>query len=81
LHRLGFIDKRKMQQYDALCLDPIQDYTATKIKALPKRLHLSQAVLAFVLHTRLPTVRKWKKSTVSLSFVRPRCRPATRLGQ
>lgn len=22
LHRLGFIDKRKMQQYDALCLVP-----------------------------------------------------------
>ncbi|MDD3759549.1 MAG: hypothetical protein PHO57_01810 [Acidithiobacillus sp.] len=22
LHRLGFIDKRKMQKYDALCLEP-----------------------------------------------------------
>ena len=24
LHRLGFIDKRKMQKYDALCLEPVQ---------------------------------------------------------
>ena len=60
LHRLGFIDKRKMQQYDALCLDPIQDYTAPKIKALRKRLHLSQTVLASVLNTSPSTVRKWE---------------------
>lgn len=24
-HRLGFIDKRKMREFDALCLAPIQD--------------------------------------------------------
>ena len=23
LHRLGFIDQRKMRKYDALCLEPI----------------------------------------------------------
>lgn len=23
LHRLGFIDKRKMRKFDALCLDPV----------------------------------------------------------
>ena len=26
LYRLGFIDKREMQEYDALCLEPAQDY-------------------------------------------------------
>ena len=26
LHRLGFIDQRKMRQYDALCLAPIPEY-------------------------------------------------------
>lgn len=26
LHRLGFIDKRKMAKFDALCLNPIPDY-------------------------------------------------------
>jgi len=25
LHRLGFIDKRKMQKYDLLCLGPAQN--------------------------------------------------------
>ncbi len=60
LHRLGFIDKRKMQKYGARCLEPVQDYDATKVKALRERLHLSQAVLASVLNTSTSTVRKWE---------------------
>ena len=60
LHRLGFIDKRKMQAYDALCLAPVPDYDAEKVKALRERLHLSQAVLASVLNTSTSTVRKWE---------------------
>ncbi len=60
LHRLGFIDKRTMQKYDALCLEPVQDYDATKVKALRERLHLSQAVLASVLTTSTSTVRTWE---------------------
>jgi putative transcriptional regulator len=60
LHRLGFIDKRKMQKYDALCLEPVPDYDAAKIRALRETLQLSQAVLAAVLNTSLSTVRKWE---------------------
>jgi len=60
LHRLGFIDKRKMQKYDVLCLEPVRDYDAAKVKALRERLQLSQAVLASVLNTSPSTVRKWE---------------------
>ncbi|MEZ5606825.1 MAG: DNA-binding transcriptional regulator [Burkholderiaceae bacterium] len=60
LHRLGLIDKRKMQKYGALCLEPVRNYDATKVKALRERLHLSQAVLASVLNTSTSTVRKWE---------------------
>ncbi len=60
LHRLGFIDMRKMRKYDVLCLEPVQDYDAAKVKALRERLHLSQAVLASVLNTSTSTVRKWE---------------------
>ncbi len=60
LHRLGFIDKRKMQKYDVLCMEPIPEYGAERIRALRKNLHLSQAVLAAVLNTSLSTVRKWE---------------------
>ena len=60
LHRLGFIDKRKMRKFDVLCLDPIPPYDSEKIRALRDHLQLSQAVLASVLNTSLSTVRKWE---------------------
>ena len=60
LHRLGFIDKRKMVKFDLLCLQPIAPYDSEKIRALRERLQLSQSVLAAVLNTSLSTVRKWE---------------------
>ncbi len=60
LHRLGFIDKRKMSKFDALCLDPVPEYNSQKIRVLRDHLQLSQAVLAAVLNTSLSTVRKWE---------------------
>ena len=60
LHRLGFIDKRKMNKFDVLCLDPIPAYDSKKIRALRDHLQLSQAVLAAVLNISLSTVRKWE---------------------
>jgi putative transcriptional regulator len=60
LHRLGFIDKRKMRKFDVLCLDPIPAYNSEKIRALRDHLQLSQAVLASVLNTSVSTVRKWE---------------------
>ena len=60
LHRLGFIDKRKMRKFDVLCLDPIPAYNSEKIRALRDHLQLSQSVLAAVLNTSLSTVRKWE---------------------
>lgn len=60
LHRLGFIDKRKMCKYDALCIVPVPEYDSVKIRALRDHLQLSQSVLAAVLNTSLSTVRKWE---------------------
>ena len=60
LHAAGFIDKRRMRDYDALCLAPIPDYSKAKIRALRQRHNLSQAVLATVLNTSLSTVRQWE---------------------
>lgn len=60
LHRLGFIDQRKMRKFDALCLAPIPEYDSEKIRALRARFKLSQAVLASVLNTSLSTVRQWE---------------------
>ncbi|MBK9161357.1 MAG: helix-turn-helix domain-containing protein [Nitrosomonadales bacterium] len=60
LHDLGFINKRKMQQYDALCLEAVPGYDSNKIKGLRDRYRISQAVLAAVLNTSLSTVRQWE---------------------
>jgi len=60
LHKLGFIDKRKMRNFDLLCLEPIPEYNSERIRALRDHLQLSQAVLAAVLNTSLSTVRKWE---------------------
>jgi len=60
LHKLGFIDKRKMRNFELLCLEPIPEYNSERIRALRDHLQLSQAVLAAVLNTSLSTVRKWE---------------------
>ena len=60
LHRLGFIDKRKMGKFDVLCLEPVPEYDAAQIRALRDQLQLSQAVLASLLNTSISTVRKWE---------------------
>jgi putative transcriptional regulator len=60
LHDAGFIDMRRMKEFDALCLEPIEPYTSEKIVSLRNRLHLSQAVFASVLNTSVSTVRQWE---------------------
>lgn len=60
LHRLGFIDMRKMRKFEALCLEPVPQYDSEKIRALREQFQLSQAVLAAILNTSLSTVRKWE---------------------
>jgi len=60
LHTAGLIDKRRMREYDALCLPPVPKYSSQNIRALRTRYKLSQAVLATVLNTSLSTVRQWE---------------------
>ena len=60
LHLAGFIDMRRMREYDALCLAPVPAYSSWKIRALRARHKLSQAVFASVLNTSLSTVRQWE---------------------
>lgn len=61
LNRLGFIDKRKMREFEALCLaTAVPEYNARKIRVLRERYKLSQAVFATVLNTSLSTVRQWE---------------------
>jgi putative transcriptional regulator len=60
LYRLGFIDKRSMEQYDSLCIPTVPDYSPEQIKSLRERYRISQAVLASLLNTSLSTIQKWE---------------------
>lgn len=60
LHRAGFIDKRRMRHYEALCLAPVPEFSSEAIKAVRSRHKISQAVLAAVLNTSVSTVRQWE---------------------
>jgi len=60
LHAAGFIDKRRMLKYEALCLDPVPEYSSARIRELRGRYRVSQTVLATVLNTSLSTVRQWE---------------------
>lgn len=60
LHRLGFVDKRKMREFDLLCLDPIPAYKPEKIRELRDHLQISQSVFAALLNISVSTVRKWE---------------------
>ncbi|MBL0225469.1 MAG: DNA-binding transcriptional regulator [Geobacteraceae bacterium] len=60
LHELGFIDKRAMNRYDVLCIEPVQEYSPEQIRTLRDRYRISQAVLASVLNTSLSTIQKWE---------------------
>lgn len=60
LHEGGLIDMRRMRKYDVLCLAPVPEYSAQKIRDLRARNNLSQTVLAAVLNTSASTVRQWE---------------------
>lgn len=61
LHKIGLIDKRKMEKYNILCdLKPVPSYSPTQIKKLRSRYHISQAVLAEIINTSVSTVSKWE---------------------
>ena len=46
LYSAGFIDKRRMRKYDALCLAPVPAYSSKKLRALRHRYKLSHSILA-----------------------------------
>lgn len=60
LHELGFIDKRTMNRYDVLCIEPVPAYSPEQIRTLRDRFRISQAVLASVLNISLSTIQKWE---------------------
>jgi putative transcriptional regulator len=62
LHDHVFITKRLMNEFEALCLEPVPDYSSAQIRKLRTSLKISQSVLAGVLNISVSTVRKWNRA-------------------
>lgn len=60
LNELGFIDKRALNRYDALCIEPVPTYSPEQIRTLRDRYRISQAVMASIFNTSLSTIQKWE---------------------
>ena len=61
LHKAGVMGARTMREFDALCLPPVKELTATQIKRLRTNNNASQAVFAAYLNTSSSTVQKWEQ--------------------
>ena len=61
LHHAEVMDATTMREFDALCLPPVKQYTATQIKRIRAKTKASQAVFAAYLNTSLSTVQKWEQ--------------------
>ena len=60
IHKVGLLDKQKMNRYDLLCVKETPDYTPDQIKTIRRRYQISQAVLASIINTSISTVQKWE---------------------
>ncbi|MBO4793539.1 MAG: helix-turn-helix domain-containing protein [Deltaproteobacteria bacterium] len=61
LFAAGFIDKRRMDEHEALFrAHQVPQYTAETVKGLRQRLNISQSVLAAIINTSAATVRAWE---------------------
>ena len=61
LHSAGVMKETTMREFDALCLPPVKEYTATQIKRIRIKNHASQGVFAAYLNTSVSTVQKWEQ--------------------
>ncbi len=60
-HKAGVMNEQTMREFDAMCLPPIKNFTATQIKRLRIRFRVSQAVFAAYLNTTSSTIQKWEQ--------------------
>lgn len=61
LHEANVIDETTMREFDTLCLPPVLDLTATQIKKIRLREHVSQPVFAKYLNISTSTIKQWEQ--------------------
>ena len=61
LHGAGVMDKRTLRKFDRMCLTPVHPMGPEAIRALRRREHVSQAVLAIYLNVSKGVVSQWER--------------------
>ncbi len=61
LHKAGLLDEITLREFDAMCLPPVKQFSATQIKRLRIKYKASQAVFAACLNTSKSTIQKWEQ--------------------
>jgi DNA-binding transcriptional regulator YiaG len=61
LAEAGAISKRRLRDFDALCLTPMEPFSPEEIRALRLRENASQAVFALHLNVTTGLVRQWER--------------------
>jgi putative transcriptional regulator len=60
LHRIGAMDQVTLQEFDRLCLPPVEPLEPEQIKQIRETSRVNQAVFAALLNTSVSTVQKWE---------------------
>ncbi len=60
LYQVGLIDRKRMREYDSLCLQPIEPLDPETIEKIREDANVSQAVFASILNTSTSTIQKWE---------------------
>jgi putative transcriptional regulator len=60
LHKIGAINKETMRDFDDSCLLVTAEMSATQIKKIREKNHVSQPVFARYLNTSESTIKKWE---------------------
>lgn len=61
LHEVGLMKDMTLREFDAMCLPPVEEYTAVQIKRIRMRNKASQGVFAEYLNISKSTVQKWEQ--------------------
>lgn len=61
LYNSGLVKAKTMREFDELCLPKVKDLSASAIKKIRLRQHVSQAIFAKYLNTSLSTIRQWEQ--------------------
>jgi putative transcriptional regulator len=63
LHDAGHMDDLTMREFNALCLPPCPEFTATHVHQIRTNSHASQGVFAAYLNVGKTTVAAWEQGT------------------